>query len=115
MGMILLTGWIDVDPERRDAALLAGRPHMQATRAWPGCLDYVWSADPLNPARIYVYERWESAEALASHFQGPHYVAMRDAIAAHGIRGVEVFKYEPARQGAVYDPKGVPRADFFED
>ena len=112
--MILLTGWVDVDPARRDAALAAGRPHMAATRAWPGCLDYVWSADPLNPARIYIYERWENATALESHFAGPHYRAMRDAIAAHGIRGLEVFKYEPARRGAVYDPKGVPRADFFE-
>ncbi|MDJ0786732.1 MAG: putative quinol monooxygenase [Myxococcota bacterium] len=113
--MIILTGWVDVDPERRDAALEAGRPHMEATRAWPGCLDYVWSGDPLNPARIYVYERWESEEALARHFEGPHYTAMRDTIGAHGIRGVEVFKYEPARQGAVYDAKGVARADFFEE
>ena len=80
--MILLTGWVDVDPQRRDAALAAGCPHMRATRAWPGCLDYVWSADPLNPARIYVYERWESEAALASHFQGPHYRAMRDATAS---------------------------------
>jgi quinol monooxygenase YgiN len=113
--MILLTGWVDVDPAKRDAALVAGKPHMAATRAWPGCLDYVWSADPLNPARIYVYERWESQAALASHLAGPHYRAMRDTIGAHGIRGVEVWKYEPARRGAVYDPKGVARADFFED
>ena len=87
---------------------------MEATRAWPGCLDYVWSADPLVPGRIYVYERWEDEASLASHLAGPHYVAMRDTIAAHGIRGAEVFKYEPARQGAVYDEKGVARADFFD-
>jgi quinol monooxygenase YgiN len=112
--MILLTGWVDVNPERRDEALEAGRPHMEATRAWPGCLDYVWSADPLNPARIYIYERWQSAEALDGHFQGPHYRAMRDTIGAREITGLEVFKYEPARQGAVYDAKLVPRADFFD-
>ena len=103
-----------MDPEKRDAALVAGKPHMEATRAWPGCLDYVWSADPLNAARIYIYERWESAEALESHFKGPHYVAMRDAIGAHGITNVDVWKYDPARRGAVYDPTGVPRADFFD-
>ncbi len=80
--MILLTGWVDVNPEKRDAALVAGKPHMQATRAWPGCLDYVWSADPLNPARIYIYERWEDADSLTSHLAGPHYAAMRDTIAA---------------------------------
>ena len=115
MDMLLLTGWVDVDPEKRDAALVAGKPHMEATRAWPGCLDYVWSADPLNPARIYIYERWEDPESLTSHLAGPHYQAMLNTIAAHGIRGLEVWKYEPARRGAVYNSKGVARADFFED
>ena len=112
--MILLTGWVDVNPEKRDAALVAGKPHMTATRAWPGCLDYVWSADPLNPARIYIYERWEDADSLTSHLAGPHYAAMRDTIAAHEIRGVDVWKYQPAKRGAVYDSKGVARADFFD-
>ncbi len=113
--MLLVTGWVDVDPGKRDAALVAGRPHMERTRAWPGCLDYVWSADLLNPARIYIYERWRDSQSLASHLAGPHYAAMRDTIAAHGIRGIEVWKYEPARRGAVYDSKGVPRADFFDE
>ena len=112
--MIILTGWVEVDPQRRDAALEAGKPHMEATRAWPGCLDYVWSADPLNDKRIYVYERWESEETLASHLAGPHYLAMRDTIAAHGITNVDVWKYLPAKQGAVYDSTGVARADFFD-
>ena len=112
--MIIISGTVDVDPARRDAALEAGCPHMRATRAQKGCLDYVWSADPLNPARIYIYERWEDAESLESHFAGPHYVGMRDTIAAHEISAVDVWKYDPARKGAVYDPKGVPRADFFD-
>jgi quinol monooxygenase YgiN len=113
-GQILLTGWVEVDPEKRDAALVAGKPHMEATRAWQGCLDYVWSADPLNAARIYVYERWDDAESLSSHLKGPHYLAMRDTIAAHGIKAVDVWKYEPEKKGAVYDSKGVARADFFD-
>ena len=112
--MIIIAGTVDVDPARRDEALVAGKPHMEATRAQKGCLDYVWAADPLVPGRIYVFERWESQQALAAHLAGPHYVAMRDTIAAHGIRGLDVWKYEPARRGAVYDPSGVPRADFFE-
>lgn len=115
MALIILTGWVDVEPGRRNDALDAGREPMRCTRAWPGCLDYVWSADPLAADRIYVYERWESEDALASHFAGPHYRAMRDAIGAHGIRAVEVFKYAVARQGGVYDARGVPRADFFEN
>ena len=111
--MILIAGTVDVDPAKRDAALEAGKPHMEATRAWKGCLDYVWSADPLVPGRIYVFERWDAEENLASHFQGPHYLAMRETIAAHGIRGVDVSKYRNDLCEPVYDPTGTPRADFF--
>jgi quinol monooxygenase YgiN len=111
--VIILSGTVDVDPERRDAALEAGLPHMQATRAQSGCLDYNWSADLLTPGRIYVYERWESQAALEAHFAGPHYPAMRDTIAAHGLCAADVAKYRIELSEPVYDPSGVPRADFF--
>ena len=113
--MILIAGTVDVDPDRRDATLLAGQPHMEATRAQKGCMDYVWSADALVPGRIYVYERWESQEALQAHFDGPHYLAMRDTIAAHGLRAADVLKYRPEKSEPVYDPTGTPRADFFTE
>ncbi len=112
--MIIIAGSVEVDPERREAALEAGRPHMEATRAQKGCLDYVWSADILVPGRLYVYERWENAEDLAAHLDGPHYLAMRDTIAAHGLRGADVSKFAISRTGAVYDQKGKARADFFD-
>ncbi|UCE87050.1 MAG: antibiotic biosynthesis monooxygenase [Deltaproteobacteria bacterium] len=111
--MILITGTVDVDPEQREAALSAAQPHMRATRALEGCLDYVWSADPLVPGRIYVYERWQSRESLEAHFASPHYPAMRDTIAAHGVRGLEVSKHRISLSEPVYDPQGRPRADFF--
>lgn len=113
--MIIIAGTVDVDPARREAALEAGQPHMQATRSQAGCLDYVWSADPLVPGRIYVYERWESTETLATHLAGAHYVAMRETIAAHGIRGVDVSKFRISLTEPVYDPEGRPRADFFSE
>ena len=113
--MIIIAGTVDVDPERRDAALVAGKPHMEATRAFPGCLDYVWSADLLVPGRIYVFERWESTETLAAHLAGPHYLAMRDTIAAHGLRAADVLKYRPEISEPVYDSTGTPRADFFTE
>ncbi len=113
--MILIAGTVDVDPTRREAALEAGQPHIEATRAWPGCIDYVWSADLLVPGRIYVYERWESEETLASHFAGPHYLAMRNTIAAHGMHAADVSKYRIDLSEPVYDPTGTPRADYFTE
>ena len=113
--MIVIAGTVDVDPSKRDAALEAGKPHMQATRAWPGCMDYVWSADLLVPGRIYVFERWDSEENLASHFKGPHYIAMRDTIAAHGLQAADVSKYRIDLMEPVYDATMTPRADFFTE
>ena len=113
--MIIIAGTVDVDPARREEALAAGGPHMAATRAQAGCVDYVWSADPLVPGRIYVYERWESTETLAAHLSGPHFLAMRETIAARGIRGVDVSKFRISLAEPVYDPEGRPRADFFTE
>jgi hypothetical protein len=38
---------------------------------------------------------------------------MRDTVAAHGLRGADVLKYDGRRHEPVYDPTGKPRADFF--
>ena len=111
--MILIAGTIDVNPEKRDAAIEAGRLHMEATRAQEGCMDYVWCADPLVEGRIYVFERWSGEAALSAHFAGPHYLAMRETIGAHEIRGIDVSKYRNDLKEPVYDRSGTPRADFF--
>ncbi len=113
--MIVIAGTVDVDPEQRDQAVEASIPHQTATRAREGCLHYVWSADPLVPGRIYVYEKWASAEALNGHFDSPHFPAMRDTIAAHGIRGIDVEKIRVDLSEPVYDPQGRARADFFTE
>ena len=111
--MIIIAGTVDVAPDRRAAALEAARAHMAETRKLPGCLDYVWSADPMVEGRIYVFERWADRAALEHHFASAHFPAMRDTIAAHRITGLEVWKYRGDVQEPVYDPTGRPRADFF--
>lgn len=111
---IIIAGKVDVDPKQRDAALQAGIPHVEGALSQKGCVAYAWTADPADPGGIWVYERWDSAEDLAAHLKGPHYVAMRDTIAAHGLRGADVSKFAISQTGAVYDSTGTPRADFFE-
>ncbi len=112
---ILIAGTVDVDPEQRDAALEAGKPHMAATRAQDGCIDYNWSADGLTPGRIYVFERWRDQTALEAHFKGPHYLAMRDTIATYGLRAADAVKYRIDLSEPVYDETMTPRADFFTE
>ena len=62
--MVIVGGWFEVDPEERDA-FIAGRVEgMQRSRAERGCIEYVIAADPLDPGRAVLFERWASQADL---------------------------------------------------
>ena len=60
-----------------------------------------------------MYERWDSEEALATHFAAAPYRDMRANLGAYGIKGTDILKYRADLVEPVYDPSGTPRADFF--
>ncbi|MFN0096416.1 MAG: putative quinol monooxygenase [Dehalococcoidia bacterium] len=113
--MIIIAGTVEIDPEKREAALAAGRDMEAAARKQPGCLDYVWTVDGLSPSTMYVFERWESEDALRSHFAGPNYNGMRAVLGSFGLRGASVLKYRIGLAEPVYDQTGTPRPDFFTE
>jgi quinol monooxygenase YgiN len=113
--VIIVAGTVDFDPTQRDAALRAASALFTATRAQPGCLDYVWCADPSSEGRVYVFERWSDTPALAAHLAGPCYAGMLGVLGRHGLRGANVAKYRIDKSEPVYDLSGKPRADFFTD
>ena len=92
--MIIVAGWIAVDAEARAAYLDGCRAVLEQARAAGGCLDFALSADPLEPGRINVYERWESDEDL-ERFRGAgpsdeQSAQIRDAsVARYRISAVE--------------------------
>ena len=65
--MLIIAGTFEVDPARRDEFIAGREAGMRESRAEAGCIDYVMSADPLQPGRVYLFERWESKEHLAPH------------------------------------------------
>jgi quinol monooxygenase YgiN len=65
--MLIIAGTFEIDPARRDEFIAGKDAAMRESRAEAGCIDYVLSADPLEPGRVYLYERWESKEHLAPH------------------------------------------------
>jgi quinol monooxygenase YgiN len=86
--MLIIAGWLQVDPDARDRYLQECRQVVTLARAAPGCLDFGLSADLLDPARINVYERWASDEQLhAFRGSGP------DAGQTEQIRAAEVLEY----------------------
>ena len=83
--MIRIAGTFRLPPE----SLAAGREALirviEATRAEPGCLDYAYAEDVLEPGLFRVSEAWESREALAVHFEMPHMKAWQRERAALGM------------------------------
>jgi len=65
--MLIIAGTFDVDPAERDAFIASREAVMRESRDEVGCTHYVFSADPLEPGRVYLFERWDSKEHLAAH------------------------------------------------
>jgi quinol monooxygenase YgiN len=67
--MIIVSGWMRVAPQQRQAYLAGCVPVIEAARRAPGCIDFHISADALDPARINVFEQWESVDDV-ERFRG---------------------------------------------
>lgn len=68
--MVIVGGTFEVDPDQRDAFLAGFHEMMRRSRAEAGCLEYTFAADPLEPRRVILFERWESQEHLDAHLAG---------------------------------------------
>ena len=113
---IIVSGTITfADRTARDSAVAAAMEIQRATRDdEPGCLAYVFAADPAADTLVHVYEAWADEASLAAHFLHPNYALMRQVLRRFP-RGAasQVAKHEVARSQPVYDSNGAPRADWF--
>jgi quinol monooxygenase YgiN len=67
--MLIVAGSLFVHAIDRETYLALTYDVARLARATEGCLDFVQAADPLDPTRINVFERWES-EAPMLAFRG---------------------------------------------
>jgi len=67
--MVIVQGTFRVAPDDRVAFLAQSVANMAASRAEPGCIEYVMAADPLESDRVVLSERWASIEDLDAHLQ----------------------------------------------
>jgi quinol monooxygenase YgiN len=65
--MVIVAGSFELEPSDRDEFLASRLEMMRASRAEPGCIEYTFSADPIDPRRVVLFERWESQAALDAH------------------------------------------------
>lgn len=92
--MIIVAGWLRVDPAHRDTFLSESAAAVQQARSAIGCLDFAVSADVVDPGRVNVHERWESEiDLLAFRDDGP------DDDQQISILDAEVRRYEVSSDG----------------
>ena len=109
---IVVEAKVDLDPARRDEALAGARGWIEGAQAQPGCLGYFWTAGPHDPARVHVFEEWESETALATHLVGAQYRGMLAHISGYGLTQASSRKFAVAQEGPVYNSAGVATAEF---
>ncbi|MCM3848552.1 antibiotic biosynthesis monooxygenase [Pseudonocardia sp. DR1-2] len=63
-GTLVIAGAVYVDPRQQRAFVDAHKDLIRAARAFPGCLDIAVTPDPVDAARVYLFELWESDERL---------------------------------------------------
>jgi quinol monooxygenase YgiN len=65
--MVIVGGTFEVQEGSREQFLVERFDLMRTSRAEQGCLEYTFSADPLNPRRVVLFEVWERKEDLDAH------------------------------------------------
>jgi quinol monooxygenase YgiN len=86
--MLIIAGSLILDPAHRAAFLAANADVVSQARHATGCLDFVQAADPLDPGRINVFERWETEDDLLA-FRG----AGQPASDSPPIQSADVKRY----------------------
>ncbi len=81
-----------------DATQIAGtsdllKSMMADSLAEAGCIDYALTVDANDPGTIRIFEKWQSDEALAEHFQTPHMAAFQEALGSVDVKSMDVKVY----------------------
>lgn len=93
--MVIVQGVFSVDPNERDRFVETSVDAMRSSRQEEGCLEYVIAADPVDPERGVLSERWESMEHLQAHLASQRN-APRGVDSRPVPRSVEITLYEVA-------------------
>lgn len=100
--MIIVTGTIDIDPAKRDAAIEACNAVMEPTRKEVGCHQYAFSADLSDPGRFYVTEQWDDEETMGAHMQSPHLAEFMGKLGEFGVTSAVLKKWINAEERSVF-------------
>ena len=70
--MIVIAGTATIKSGNYDEAVTQAQRTMTATQAEVGCISYQIYVHPTDRHTFFIFEEWETPEALARHFQTEH-------------------------------------------
>lgn len=97
--VIVVSGTIQVAPDRRDDAVAVFAPVIAATNEEAGCISYHVFEDPWQPGRFRLFEEWTDQASLDDHLGADHMATFRDALPALGGISADIAKYVIATVG----------------
>ena len=92
--MIVIAGTVKIDTTKHEDAKIAMKAMMDATVQEDGCITYQFLFNPWDDSEVYIFEEWESAEALDAHFQTPHMATFREALPNFVTSSFDIKRYE---------------------
>jgi quinol monooxygenase YgiN len=95
--VLIVAGTFMVEPQDRDDFIATRIDGMRNSRAEAGCLEYTFSADPLDPERVLLFERWNDQGSLDAHLAAMMTAPPDDAAKASPVpTSVSVIVYDIA-------------------
>ena len=91
--MIVIAGRMSIDPAKLEHALSVIRPVVAQTVEEPGNISYRYYADLDDPCTLFIFEEWQSEEALGNHFAMPYMVDFLEKLPGLGIIDAAVHRY----------------------
>ena len=92
--MIVLNVKIETTPGAVDAMKSAIATMEKASRAEPGCVEYVFCTEVNNPTQMRIIEHWKDIDSLKTHFTMPHMAAFNEAIRKHPPKSMDVKMFD---------------------
>ncbi|MDU9003734.1 putative quinol monooxygenase [Sedimentitalea todarodis] len=99
--MLIVTGIIEINPDRIGSAQAAATKMMVETRKESGCHVYEFSQQVEAPHRFRVYEEWSDDAALQAHSEAPHMAAFREALGEIGVISREIVKFDAGERVSI--------------
>ena len=97
--MIVISGTARIRPEAKAEAKAAAIAMAATSAAEPGCAAYELSELLTDPNTFRLFEQWDSAEALAAHFQTPHFAEFSRVLPGFLAAAPTFLRYEVASAG----------------